>query len=60
MSEDHQYDSVVARNISPERRSTNESSFSSTSESSEDEENSQTTLHRKKSDAAGFNFGKTR
>ncbi|KAK4030562.1 hypothetical protein OUZ56_023805 [Daphnia magna] len=54
MSEDYQYDSNVARNISPER-SPQESSNSSTSDSSEEDVD----LHKKKSDAAGFYSRKT-
>ncbi len=63
MSKEYQYDENVARNISPERQSSNGSSISSTSESSqpsEDEETSHSTLHRKAIDKAGFHIGKTR
>jgi hypothetical protein len=61
MSEEHEYDENVARNISLERQSSNGSYVSSTLESnnsSEDEENSHGTLHRKKSDRAGVHIGK--
>ena len=54
MSEDYQYDSDVARNISPEQ-SPQESSNSSTSDLSEEDDD----LHNKKSDAAGFHSRKT-